>query len=245
MSAARNFWPLYDDGPLPSSQLPGDVDVPWRSSGWNNDRSLRMLLNQLSLRGEVAVAGRSGRHIVWDLAERVYPDLEPVPLEQAHRIRAERRLTALGIARAKSPRTPNEPDHVGEIGEEATVEGTRGTWRVDPAYLEQTFNARTVLLSPLDRLIFDRRRMAELFGFDYQLEMYKPKAKRRFGYWAMPVLYGDQLVGKVDATAERERGALRVDAVHEDGRWSRPQRAAVDTELHALAGLLDLELERS
>ena len=65
----------------------------------------------------------------------------------------------------------------------------------------------------------------ELFDFDYQLEMYKPVAKRRWGYWAMPVLYGDRLVGKLDATADRDAGVLRVDAVHEDGDWTRTMRS--------------------
>ena len=74
--------------------------------------------------------------------------------------------------------------------------------------LERPFRGRTALLSPLDRLVFDRKRMAELFEFDYQLEMYKPAAARRWGYWAMPVLHGDRLVGKLDATADPEaRGA--------------------------------------
>ena len=58
--------------------------------------------------------------------------------------------------------------------------------------------------------------MAELFEFDYQLEMYKPAAKRRWGYFALPILHGDRLVGKLDATADRKAGVLRVDAIHED-----------------------------
>ena len=69
--------------------------------------------------------------------------------------------------------------------------------------------------------MIDRKRMAELFEFDYQLEMFKPAAKRRWGYWAMPMLDGDRLVGKVDATAERDRGVLRVDAIHEDEPFPR------------------------
>ena len=93
---------------------------------------------------------------------------------------------------------------------------SKGTWRVDPAYLGLPFEGRTALLSPLDRLVFDRKRLLEIFDFDYQLEMYKPAAKRRWGYWAMPILYGDRLVGKLDATADRKAGVLRVDAIHQD-----------------------------
>ncbi|QBR92974.1 DNA glycosylase AlkZ-like family protein [Nocardioides euryhalodurans] len=238
---------LYDEGPVTSRALPDTTLVPWRSSGWNDDRNVRMLLENMVGRGEVAVAGRQGRDKLWDLAERVYPD-DPVPdLEDARRELARRRLAGLGIARPKAAVVPGEPTSVGEAGEEAVVEGVRGRWRVDPAYLEDLagFGGRVALLSPLDRLIIDRKRMVELFAFDYQLEMFKPAAKRRFGYWAMPVLVGDRLVGKVDATAERERGVLRVDAVHEDEPWGADVRAAVDAQVEDLARWLDLEVERS
>src|SRR5690606_4991091 len=137
-----------------------------------------------------------------------------------------------------------------EVGEPATVEGLRGTWRVDPVYLEElensddpseVFPGRTVLLSPLDRLVFDRKRMADLFDFDYQLEMYKPAAKRRWGYWALPVLHGDRLVGKVNARADLDAGLLRVHAIHEDGGWPPAIRTAVHREIRALAHWLELE----
>ena len=88
----------------------------------------------------------------------------------------------------------------------AVVEGVKGTWRVDPVWLDRPFTGRAALLSPLDRLVVDRKRMGELFEFDYQLEMYKPADKRRWGYWALPVLCGDRLVGKLDATADRRPG---------------------------------------
>ena len=103
-----------------------------------------------------------------------------------------------------------------EAGEPAVVEGVKGTWRVDPSLLGQPFSGRAALLSPFDRLLHDRKRTVELFGFDYQLEMYKPAAKRRWGYFALPILYGDQLIGKLDATADRGAGVLRVDAIHQD-----------------------------
>ena len=76
----------------------------------------------------------------------------------------------------------------------------QGEWRVDPAALGADFEGRTALLSPFDRLVHDRARAQELFDFEYTLEMYKPAAKRRWGYFALPVLHGDRLVGKVDAT---------------------------------------------
>ncbi len=236
---------LHDEGPVTSRALPDTTAVPWRSSGWNGDRNVRMLLENMVGKGEVAVAGRggtAGRDKLWDLAERVYPD-DPVPsLEDAVRELDRRRLAGLGIARPKAAVVPGEPTSVGDAGEEAVVEGVRGRWRVDPAYLEDldTFQGRVAVISPIDRLVIDRKRMDELFEFDYQLEMFKPAAKRRWGYWAMPVLVGDRLLGKVDATAERDRGVLRVDAIHEDEPWSAATRRVVRTEVEALARWLDL-----
>lgn len=236
---------LRMDGPLPARELPDSCVLPWRSSGWTNNQNVTKMLDFMVQRGEVATAGREGRERLWDLAERVYPADPSVPYDEALRVRNERRLRALGIARTKATETPNEPNHVGDVGEPAVVEGVRGTWRVDTAQLARVgepFEGRAAVLSPLDRLVYDRKRMAELFEFDYQLEMYKPVAKRRWGYWAMPVLYGDRLVGKVDATADRDRGVLHVDAVHRDVEFSKAMAAAVDREIADLAGWLDLEL---
>ena len=235
---------LEDEGPLPASAFPDTTAVPWESSGWNNDRNIRMLVNLMVRRGEVAAAGREGRERLWDLAERVYPDDPVVPVEEARRIVNQRRLRALGIARAKAAQVNGESVDVGEAGVPAVVEGVRGRWQVDPEYLDESFTGRVALLSPLDRLVYDRKRMTELFAFEYQLEMYKPVAKRRWGYWAMPILAGDRLVGKLDATAEREEGVLRVDAVHEDGDWTVARRAEVDREIGELASWLGLEVVR-
>ena len=95
------------------------------------------------IRGEVAIAGRVGRERLWDLAERVYPDDDPVPYDEALRLRGERRLRALGIARARATEIPNEPNSVGEAGEPTVVDGVKGEWRVDPAYLGDGFDGRT------------------------------------------------------------------------------------------------------
>ena len=233
---------LMRDGPLTRRELPDTCTVPWRSSGWNNNRNVAMMLEMLVLRGEVAVAGRRGRDRVWDLASRIYPDDEVVPTAQAHRIRDERRLRSLGIARARGPVSPGEPNGVEEVGEPAVIDGVKGEWRVDPSYLDGTFSGRAAVLSPLDRLVFDRKRMAEIFEFDYQLEMYKPAARRRWGYWAMPILYGDRLVGKIDAATDQKQGVLRVDAIHRDVPFAKTMTEKVTRELTDLAAWLEADL---
>jgi uncharacterized protein len=232
---------LRADGPLTSRELPDTCEIPWRSSGWTDNRNVTKLLGFLVQRGEVAAAGRRGPDRLWDLAERVYPD-DVVPYAEALRRRDERRLSALGIARAKAPQSPSEPDDVGAAGEPAVVEGVKGRWRVDPRHLDQGFTGRVALLSPLDRLVYDRRRLAELFEFDYQLEMFKPAAKRRWGYWAMPILDGDRLVGKLDAAADRRAGVFRVHAIHQDVPFTPATTAAVRHEIADLASWLGLDL---
>ena len=234
-------------GPLVAGELPDTCEVPWRSSGWTNDRNVNQMLEILSTRGEVATPGRRGNERLWDLAERVYPD-DPIPsLADARRARAELRLRALGIAPERATAVPGEPNHVGPVGVPVSVEGTKGRWRVDPGQLDgvdRPFEARTALLSPLDHLVFDRKRLAELFDYEYLLEMYKPAAKRRWGYWAMPILRGDELIGKLDATSDRKASAFRVNAIHPDTEITPAIESAIDAELADLAGWLDLPLIR-
>ena len=229
-------------GPLPSRDLPDTCAVPWRSTGWTNNRNVTRLLEFMVSRGEVAVAGRRGGDRLWDLAVRVYPDDPVVPADEALRIRSERRLRALGLARARGPECPVEPADVGEAGEPAVVDGVKGTWRVDPAQLGQPFSGRAALLSPFDRLVYDRKRTFELFAFDYQLEMYKPVAKRRWGYYALPILYGDRLVGKLDAAADRPAGLLRIHAIHRDVPFTGTMVEEIHHEIAALARWLELDL---
>jgi uncharacterized protein YcaQ len=131
------------------------------------------------------------------------------------------------------------------VGELVSVDGLAGHWRVDTealADLDTTWSGRTALLSPYDRLVYDRARVAELFDYEYVLEMYKPKAKRRWGYFALPVLHDDRLIGKVDATADRKAGVLRVDAIHEDLPFTKATTAAVHAQLADLAAWLGLPL---
>ena len=240
---------LRSSGPLMSREIPDTSVVPWESSGWTGNRNVTQMLEFLNARGEVAVAGRAGRQRLWDLAERVYPPVaEVVPLAEARRVLAARRLRALGIARPEVVGAGGER-YVEQVeGEPAEVEGTSGGWVVDPTAVGQDFEGRTALLSPFDRLVHDRVRARDLFDFEYYLEMYKPAQQRRWGYFALPVLHNDRLVGKVDAIADRKASRLRVQAIHEDVRFTRAMTRAVDAELEDLASWLGLgavELERA
>jgi uncharacterized protein YcaQ len=233
---------LTASGPLSSRELPDTATVSWASTGWTNDRNVTQMLEILMNRGEVAISGRVGRERLWDVPERVYPENVAVPsVDDAERGKNERRLASLGIARPKARAMPMEPIHVGEAGEPAVVEGVKGEWRVDPALLGGDFRGRTALLSPFDRLVHDRTRTEELFGFEYTLEMYKPAAKRRWGYFALPILHGDRLVGKLDALADRKASVLRVNALHEDVKFTPAITKGVRAELEDLAAWLGLD----
>jgi uncharacterized protein len=232
---------LGASGPLTSRDVPDTSVVPWQSTGWTGNRNVTQMLEFLSARGEVATARHNGRERLWDLAERVYPPVAAVvPLAEARRTMAARRVRALGVARPEVTGVYGERRYEPVAGDPAVVEGTTGEWRVDPEAIGQPFEGRTALLSPFDRLVHERARAEELFDFEYSLEMYKPKEKRRWGYFALPILYQDRLVGKLDATADRAKAAFRVHAVHEDVRFTREITKAVHAEIEALASWLEM-----
>lgn len=232
---------LEREGPLLSRDIPDTSVEPWPSSGWTNNRNVTKMLEILAHRGHVAISGRNGRQRYWDIPERVYPpDLPTIDLDTAVRYRNERRLAALGIARSTGQQIPGETPYVGDAGDEAVVEGTPGTWRIHPEYVGLPFDGRTALLSPFDRLIHHRVRTEQLFGFEYILEMYKPKDKRKWGHFALPILHGDRLVGKLDATADRKAKTLVINAIHEDVPFTKAMTAAVRSEIEDLAAWLGL-----
>jgi len=237
---------IRQDGPLSARELPDTSVFSWPSSGWTNEKNVAKLLELLMMQGDIAVSGRDETGRLWDLAERVYPAVPALSIEEARTRRNERRLQSLGLVSDHAPNFPTEPGKVGDAGEPAVIDGVPGTWRVDPAQLDDAsvrpFAGRTALLSPLDRLVYDRARTEAVFGFEFSLEMYKPKAKRRWGYFALPILHGDRLIGKVDATADRATGILRVDAIHEDAPFDSTAADAVRVELEGLAGWLGLRL---
>ncbi len=195
---------LESRGPLLSRDLEDRARVPWPSSGWTGDRNLSEMLEFMLARGDLAVVGRRTGQRLWDLATRWYPPGETLPAREADAFLAERRLRSLGICR----RGPGLP---------ARVEGVPGTWRIHPDALAlggKPVPQRTALLSPFDRLIHDRNRTEALFRFHYRMEIYVPRAQRRYGYFVLPILRGDRLVGRIDPEYDRRSRVLRVNAVH-------------------------------
>lgn len=235
---------IADLGPLTSRDIPDEAFVPWPSTGWTNNRNVTQMLECLHMTGELAVVGRAGRLRIWDLADRVFPQMQEVPADEARRIRSERLLTACGVMRDSIAVSPTELHGVVPVGVSVTIEGVPGKWRVDPAQLDRPFEGRTTILSPFDRLMTDQQRVARLFEFDYTLEMYKPARTRVWGQFALPILHGDTLVGKLDARSDYDTGRFVVHRVHEDAPFTKSIRGAVDHEIESLAAWLRLKVER-
>jgi hypothetical protein len=233
---------LRADGPLLASDIPDTAEVARPSDGWYGSNQTGRMLDFLQMQGQVAVVGREGRTRRWDLAERVYPQNVPeYEFEDAQRMLSERRLHVAGIAKTKSPWSG-----VGEAGEAATVEGSVWKYRVDPealAAIEDDDGGRVAFLSPYDGMLFDRPRLREIFEFDYILEQFKPKAQRKYGFFAHPILMGDRFVGLLDAEISREREALKVNAVHELLPFDPEEDEMVRSEIANLAEWLGVTLE--
>jgi uncharacterized protein YcaQ len=200
---------LEQRGPLLAREL-GDRSVrTWESGGWWGSRNVAVMLELLEGRGQVAIVGRRGGHRLWDLAERWFPEVDPPPLKEAERLLAEKRFRALGVRLARN-----------------------GSWEAHPEAEDGRVPARTTFLSPFDRLIHDRDRAEALFGFRYRLEMYVPKSKREYGYYVLPILRGDRLVGRIEPVFDRKTGVLRVNSVH----WEPDVKpVSLDRPLRALA----------
>ena len=185
---------LERNGPMLSRDLKSDLLPENKRHRWWGTRPVRPMLEILAQRGEIAVAGRAGRQRLWDLAERVYPESDTIPWREAERIIAERKRRSLGV----------------------WLE--RGKLHVHRDVSDEPVPGRIAFLSPFDRLIHDRARAETLFGFFYRLEMYVPKAKRQYGYYVLPILRGDRIVGRIDVARDKGSGALRVNGVWwEDG----------------------------
>jgi uncharacterized protein len=178
---------------------------------WGTRAQLTWMLDLLHRRGVIAVAGRRGGQRLWDLAERWYPETETVPLREARRVLEEKRFRALGVKHEK------------------------GRWFAHPDTDAGPVDSRVTFLSPFDRLVHGRARAEALWGFRYRLEMYVPKAKREYGYYVLPILRGERLVGRIEPVFDRKARVLRVEKV-----WWEPgeKEVSLGRPLRSLAAFV-------
>ena len=215
----------------------------WVSTGWTSGRNVSRMLDFLQMQGKIMVAGRAGGQKLWDLAERVLPPWTPrerLTEREVVRRAAERSVRALGVATplqisrhflrgrySDLPRALADLEKHGRLARvqirDGEAEPWRGDWYThadDLRLLEGLGNgdwpasARTTLLSPFDNLICDRPRTERLFDFKFTIEIYVPQSKRQYGYYVLPILHGDRLIGRIDPLMDRARGRLRVNAVY-------------------------------
>jgi uncharacterized protein YcaQ len=198
-------------GPLLSREIEDHKPTGREAHRWWGERKMGLMLGVLNARGEVAVVGRNGKQRIWDLAERWYPATKTMPLPKARRLLLERRQQALGVWLERS------------------------RLHVHPEADDRPVPARTTLLGPFDRLIHDRDRAEALWSFRYRIEIYTPAAKREYGYYVLPILHGDRLIGRLDPVHDKKAGVLRVNAVHAEPCAPADAWPAVQAALDDLA----------
>src|SRR6476620_10120535 len=242
-------------GPLRARDLENRAAEGWRTGGWNDEgQNVPMLLDILWLQGRVMIVGRDGQQRIWDLASRSLPGVPARPASTIAADLVDRQLRARGLER---------PERIGTLFDgpvptrdtairrhlrdglivPIAVEGLPGRWVAHRDLLETTFRGRTTLLSPFDDLISDRERTERLFDFRFRLEIYVPKAKREFGYFVLPILRGERLIGRIDPLYDRKAGVLSVNAIYSEhvvtpSDWP-PAKHAID-ELAAWLGAHDI-----
>lgn len=238
---------LKSEGPHLSRDIEGHRG---EQSRWYNGRFVPRLLDYLWSRGEVMVVDRPGNQRLWGLADEFWPEWTPREqweTEQVTRFAAQKAIRALGVAtpvQIKKHYTRNMYPKLGTVLRRLTAEQTlekvtiidkkeplKGDWYIHSAdipLLEAIqagqWRGRTVLLSPFDNLICDRDRTEQLWDFYYRIEIYVPKAKREYGYYVLPILHKDRLIGRIDAKMDRKQNIFQVNTVYAEAKAPKNKR---------------------
>ena len=210
-----------------------DFEEPGRSnSGWWDWKPAKQALEQLFMQGELMVSSRQGFQKVYDLPERVLPDWvdtrEPTLDEfAAHLIdinlRAHGFVTQVSVTylrKGQALREAVKRQLQARIDAEQLTQRSLGkncSVYIDPELVESRAPrsiAQLRILSPFDNLVIQRQRCREVFGYDYQIECYVPEPLRQFGYFCLPLLYRDRLVGRIDCKAHRAQARLEIKSIH-------------------------------
>ncbi|CAN7231630.1 winged helix DNA-binding domain-containing protein [Pseudoduganella sp. LjRoot289] len=218
---------IRDQGPARSSDFERSDG---KGGGWWEWKPEKRSLEVLFTSGQLMIARRHNFQRVYDLAERVLPgwdDSRMPAMDETRRTFVLKTVKALGLAKASwiadyfRTRPPRlDPESL--VAEGALLRARVQGWD-EPVYIHPDHAAlaasaasgsltasATVILSPFDPVVWDRRRALELFNFDYRLECYTPAEKRRYGYFTLPILRRGALVGRVDAKAHRRDGLFEL-----------------------------------
>jgi uncharacterized protein len=246
---------LRERGPLPTRYFEGGGGGMWN---WKPEKRI---LEDLFAAGEVVVAGRESFQRLYALPEQVIPPEQlaaPAPSEEefvrGYALRAVQgrgALTESGIAehcrfaggiKAMRP-VVDELEQEGLVRRVAVDDGGPPVVVPADATLDGAAPKGGVLLCPFDNMLWDRPFVERVFGFRHVIEVYKPASQRAYGYYVLPFLYGDRLVGRTDLKAERAEGLLRVRAFHPEPkvRRSAALETALEQALDRLARVLGLE----
>jgi len=247
---------LHSRGPLLSRDLDDRAVVPWQTGGWNDGKNLGRMLEILWRAGEIAISRRDGTQRVWDLAERVLPNAgaralpdEIVAIETMDRQLRARGVDEPGFGQAIDYGLPEREFGLASLLADGqavpvAIDGLPGEHLAHAdtlAELDGRWLPRTTLLGPFDPLISDRERAEALFDFRFRLEIYVPAAKREYGYYVLPILHGDRLVGRIDPTFDRRRRILTVNAVYAEPNAPGDAWPAVRTAIDELASWIGAE----
>jgi len=242
MNGERNWFELSDrkltDGILRRIETEGPLrardfaDTREVNNGWWDWKPTKQALEQLFMRGELMVSGREGFQKVYDLSERVLPDwvdrsMPSLDDYASHLI--DTTLRAHGFASLVSMTYLRKGKQLRDAVKQqllqrletnllATVDpGDNNPLYIDPELLESRAprsSAQVRILSPFDNAVIQRQRGREIFAFDYQIECYVPAPLRQFGYFCLPIMYRDRLVGRIDCKAHRADSSLEIRSLH-------------------------------